>query len=206
MSSDTLTRDDLAGAADSEGTSPAAAPERGLLHYIGIALSIALLLSVVALAAVTIVVPKLAGAIPLTVLTNSMSPGLPPGTLIIVRPVDPATIEVGDVITYQIESGKPGVITHRVIGFEGGADERRFILQGDNNASPDVDAVRPVQVQGELWYAVPYLGWANNAVNGEARQYILPVVVGLLFAYTLWMVVSSVRDRVKKRREASENE
>lgn len=183
-------------------------PERSLLHYIGVALSIALLLSVIALAAITIVVPKLAGAVPLTVLTNSMSPGYPPGTLVIIRPVDTDEIEVGDIVTYQIESGKPGVITHRVIGFAGDTaeGEKQFITQGDNNASPDIDPIREVQIQGELWYGVPYLGFVNNTVNGENRGWIVGLIAGVLFAYAAWMVVAAVRDRVRRRRSGDAEE
>ena len=81
--------------------------ERGLLHYIGIGLSFGLLALVIALAALLIVVPKVGGATPLTVLTQSMEPTLPPGTLVVVGPVEPADVRVGDVVTYQIRSGEP---------------------------------------------------------------------------------------------------
>ena len=60
--------------------------ERSLWHYLGRAVSIAVLLLVLALGAVVVAIPRLAGAIPLTVLTSSMEPRLPPGTLIVVPP------------------------------------------------------------------------------------------------------------------------
>lgn len=185
---------------------PAATPAKkdpGLLHYIGVALSVALLLAVVGLGAILIVIPKLAGAVPLTVLTNSMEPGLPPGTLIIVRDVDPDDIRIGDVVTYQIRSGEPDVITHRVVGIDALGAEKRFILQGDNNGAPDADLVRAVQVQGRLWYSVPYAGWVNTAVNGENRSWIIPVFAGLLLAYAAWMIVSGIFGRKKPRRRHS---
>ncbi|MDY7558549.1 S26 family signal peptidase [Cryobacterium sp. 10C3] len=80
-------------------------PEKSLLHYLGLAASGAILLLVVAIALLLIVVPKATGSTPLTVLTSSMEPTLPPGTLIIVRPVTPDEIRIGDVVTYQIRSG-----------------------------------------------------------------------------------------------------
>ena len=49
-------------------------------------------------------------------LTSSMEPGLPPGTLVIVKPIDPVDVRIGTVITYQLESGKPTVVTHRDCG------------------------------------------------------------------------------------------
>ncbi len=72
-------------------------------------------LCLAAVIAVAVVVPRLAGARPYVVLTGSMRPGMPPGTLVVVRPVDPRSIGVGDVITYQVASGEPDVVTHRVV-------------------------------------------------------------------------------------------
>ncbi len=172
--------------------------EPGFLHYVGIALSVALLLGVALLGAILIVIPKVAGATPLTVLTNSMAPGLPPGTLIIVRPVDPDDIKIGDVVTYQIHSGEPDVITHRVIGIDAKGAEKRFVFQGDNNGAPDADLVRAIQIQGRLWYSVPYVGFINSAVNGENKSWIIPVIAGLLLAYAAWMVLSGIFGRKKK--------
>ena len=139
----------------------------------------------------------------MTVLTSSMEPELPPGTLLIVSPVEPADVAVGDVITYQIRSGEPEVITHRVIEITnstGGG--REFILQGDNNATPD-DPIREVQIQGKLWYSVPYLGWVNSTVNGENRAWIIPVAAGVLFTYAAWMVISGIVGSRRKAREAA---
>ena len=42
-------------------------------------------------------------------------PASAPGSVVVVRPVDPADIGVGSVITYQLESGEPEVVTHRVV-------------------------------------------------------------------------------------------
>ena len=99
--------------------------EKTVWHYLGVSLSAALLVLVIALAALVIVIPKVAGAIPMTVLTSSMEPGLPPGTLIIVKPIDPAALAINDVATYQIESGKRGVITHRIVAINLIACRRR---------------------------------------------------------------------------------
>ena len=128
------------------------APEKSLLHYLGLAVSGAVLLLVIALALLLIVVPKVTGSTPLTVLTSSMEPTLPPGTLIIVRPVTPDEIRIGDVVTYQIRSGEPGVITHRVTAISSSsAGGRTFTFKGDNNSVADADQVLPVQIQGRLW-------------------------------------------------------
>jgi signal peptidase I len=182
---------------------PAAAPkEHGLLYYIGLGASAALLIAVVVLALVLIVVPKVAGATPLTVLTGSMEPLYPPGTLIYVLPVKAADVRLGDVITYQIKSGDPAVISHRVIAINSPADGKRsFILKGDNNSLPDQAAVLPVQIRGRLWYSVPLLGWVNSALNGSNRSWIVDIVAAALFAYAGYMIVSGIVSAARKRKK-----
>ena len=174
----------------------------GLWRQISFALSLAVFLLVIGLAAVLIVVPKVTGSIPLTVLTSSMEPGFPPGTLIIVRPVAVADVALGDVITYQMETGKPGVVTHRVIAINMTAGERTFVTKGDNNGAADASAVLEGQIQGRLWYSVPLIGYVNNAVNGANRAWLIPVAASLLFAYAGYTIVAGVVGSVRKRRRA----
>ncbi|MDO9398135.1 MAG: signal peptidase I [Herbiconiux sp.] len=173
---------------------------KGLRHYLGLTLSAALLVLVLALAVITILLPALVGGRPLTVLTQSMEPGLPPGTLIVIRPEPVADIRLGDVLTYQLESGKPAVVSHRVIEKTFSTDgSTTFVTKGDNNDLADEAPVQEVQVVGTLWYSVPLLGWVNNAVNGDARAVIVPVAATLLFGYAGWMVFSALREARAKR-------
>jgi signal peptidase len=173
----------------------------GVLHSIGVGLSAGLLLVVVALAVVLVVVPKATGSTPLTVLTSSMEPSLPPGTLLVVRPTPVEEIRVGDVMTYQIESGRPEVISHRVTEIVSSSDgTTSFITKGDNNDAPDDEAVLPVQVKGTLWYSVPVLGFVNQAVNGQARAWIVPLLAVALFGYAGYMIVSGLVSHRSERR------
>ena len=176
----------------------------GALHSIGVGLSAGLLLIVVALAVVLVVVPKSTGSTPLTVLTSSMEPSLPPGTLLVVRPTPVDEIRVGDVLTYQIESGRPEVISHRVIEIASSSDgTTSFVTKGDNNDEADDEAVLPVQVRGTLWYSVPWLGFVNQAVNGSARAWIVPLLAVALFGYAGYMIVSGLvahrAERIRRR-------
>ena len=186
--------------AEVQAQAPEAARERGLLYYIGLGASAALLLAVVALALVLIVVPKMAGATPLTVLTASMEPLYPPGTLIYVLPVKSADVRLGDVVTYQIESGKPAVISHRVIAINSPPNGKRtFIFKGDNNSQPDQLPVIPAQIRGRLWYSVPLLGWVNSALNGSKRSWIIDALAAALFAYAAYMIISGIVSASRKR-------
>lgn len=143
---------------------------------------------VLLLAALVIVVPRLVGGVPLTILSGSMEPNLPVGSLAVVRPVDPGEIRLGDIVTYLPNPEDPTAVTHRVVGIDTHQDgTRTFTLQGDANASPD-DPVQEHQVRGTVSYAVPWLGHVNSAVNGEQRAVAVYVVAGALFlwAISLW--------------------
>lgn len=174
--------------------------ERSLLSYIANAIIITVLTALLGVAAAAIVVPAATGSTPLTVMTSSMEPALPPGTMVVVRPTDPADIRVGMVLTYQLRSGDPTVVTHRVVErMQQENGEYVYITQGDNNPSPDVDPVREVQVRGTVWYAIPYLGHASAALSGDWRAFVVPILVLGLFGYAAVMVIGAARDRARRR-------
>jgi signal peptidase len=185
--------------------SKAAHRRKGPLHYIGVGLSFGLLALVALIAVLVIALPMVTKSTPYTVLTGSMTPNYPAGTLVIVKPTDVQQIKIGDVVTYQVASNQPAVITHRVIQIVEPTTPNgtvSFILKGDANSLPDAKPVKPVQVRGVVWYAVPYLGWVNNVINGDARNVLIPIVAGGLFLYAGFMGASTVVDRRRKARAA----
>lgn len=72
---------------------------------------------------------RLFGLTPYAVLSGSMEPEYPTGSLIYVRDVDPADVAVGDAITFELESGT--LVTHEV--YEIDSDARAFRTQGIAN-------------------------------------------------------------------------
>jgi signal peptidase len=175
-------------------------PKRGILYYLGLGLSAGLLGFLLLIGALVIAVPAISGATPMTILTSSMEPTYPPGTLIIVKPVDIDEITIGEPITFQLESGKPEVVTHRVVAISVVEGEKSFTTKGDNNAVADAVPVMPVQVRGVVWYAVPYIGFANTFINGDNRSWIVPIAALGLFVYAGYMLVSGVHHSVVRRR------
>jgi len=178
----------------------AAVRPRGLRHALGLGLSAGLLAVVLGLAVVLIVVPKVAGATPLTVLTGSMEPRLPPGTLIVVKPTPVDEIRIGDVVTYQIESGRPEVVSHRVTEIVSSSDGgTAFVTKGDANSEPDAALVLPEQVRGTLWYSVPWLGFVNQVVNGDARSWIVPLLAVALLGYAGYALATGMLEAHRRR-------
>ncbi len=150
-----------------------------------------------------VVIPRLAGAVPFTILSGSMTPALAPGSLVVVRPTPPQELGVGSVITYQLESRKPLTVTHRVHAQGLAADGRPvFWTKGDANSAVDAKPVRPEQVKGKVWYAVPQLGRVTSALSGEQRQVLVAAAVGGLLLYAAAMFAGAARDRMRARTPA----
>lgn len=184
------------GMAEEQGTAHKSA---SLWQYLKVAVSVSLFILMLGLAVLAVAIPLATNSVPMTVLTSSMEPNYPPGTLIIVKPVEADDVRIGDVLTYQLRSGEPEVVTHRVISISTStAGERSFVLQGDNNSAPD-DPIKEIQIRGKLWYSLPLIGWVNTWVNGENRSWIAPAAAGVLFLYAGWMVVGGIRDRQRTK-------
>ncbi|CAN5333330.1 hypothetical protein BH11ACT2_BH11ACT2_14850 [soil metagenome] len=174
---------------------------RGILYWISVGLSAGLLGLIVLLGIAVIGIPALSGATALTVLTQSMEPTYPPGTLVIVRPIATRDIRIGDAVTYQIESGKPEVVTHRVVAIATTTKGvTTLTTKGDNNDLPDPRPVTAAQVKGTVWYAVPYIGYVNSAIGGANKGWIVPVVAVALFLYAGWMFAGGLAARRRRRR------
>jgi signal peptidase len=129
-------------------------------------------------------------------MTGSMRPTLPPGTLVVVRPTPPTQIGVGDVITYQLRSGDPTVVTHRVV--RQGINTRHQTLlrtKGDANDTDDAGWVQPAQVKGTVWYSVPYLGYPAQLLTGREHRLLGYLAAAALLGYAAYMFGSAIRDR-----------
>lgn len=162
---------------------------------------IVMLAALLAVAA-AVLVPRLGGATPYTVLTGSMEPHLPPGTLVVARPVDPADVRVGDVVTVQLESGRSGYVTHRVVQVEHTLKgEMLFRTQGDANRTADLDLRRPEQIRGRLWYAVPELGRLSGTLDPQQRQHGIQLVAAGLVLYAGSTFMTAFRDSRRRRDE-----
>ncbi len=104
--------------------------------------------------------PSVLGVTPLVVLSGSMSGDAPDhieaGDMIFVKPVNPAELKVGDVITYM--EGKT-VVTHRIIEITTGEDGKLlFGTKGDANNTPDTEPVHEDNLVGIYTSRIPMVG------------------------------------------------
>ncbi|MFB6143458.1 MAG: signal peptidase I [Halorientalis sp.] len=93
------------------------------------------------------------------VLSDSMSPTIEAGDVVVVRPTDPAAIEEGDIITFSAaRQGGPDRVTHRVVAVRETAEGRVFRTKGDANEEPDPEPVPAEAVVGTVWVTIPLVG------------------------------------------------
>lgn len=143
--------------------------------------------------------PRTGGYRTMTVLTASMRPSIPEGSVIVQLPVDLSEVREGDVITYRIPVEDHRVVTHRVVKvIEGGA--RPVVrTKGDANSSPDPWVAR---LTGEkVWRvkaSVPKLGYALQALRRPEVKHVtlffVPLLLALLWLRDIWAPRPS-RDR-----------
>ena len=132
------------------------------------------------------------------VLTGSMEPSYPTGSLIYVKPVDAADLRVNDVITFSIS---PGVIaTHRIV--EVVWDEQRpgllsYRTKGDANKDVDAALVSANNIIGKAMFAIPQLGYVANYIQQAPGIYVAILICGLMIAFVFY--TDSLDDKQKKQ-------
>ena len=152
---------------------------------------------VVAALVVTTVLPRATHGSALTVLTGSMTPAIPVGSVVVVRPVDPRTLQPGDIATYQVEEGEETFITHRVLKVHNEGEGLSFTFKGDANRGADIEPVPAGAVRGQVWFHVPYLGGIRDALHGKGGVTLFGML--LLAGYAISQVSAGLRERRTSR-------
>lgn len=123
------------------------------------------------------VVPSFAGFETLNILSGSMEPGIPTGSLVLAEVIDAEDIDVGDVVLAQrnTSSGAPPVL-HRVIerrAVPGGVEVR---TQGDNNDRPDAGLHTFHDRTATPVWVIPQLGQLHTEIT-TPRGWLAFVVI-----------------------------
>lgn len=142
-----------------------------------------------------VLVPRIIGATPYTVLTDSMTGTAPAGSIVVVKPTPFEQLRMGDIITYQLRSGEPTVVTHRVVGIDVVEGETRLRTQGDANPVADAQPVRAEQVKGRVIYHVPWIGYIATALDTTTRTLATKVIGVFLITYAAFLLVRGIRQK-----------
>ncbi len=105
----------------------------------------------------------LLGLKPHIVVSGSMEPTIPTGSLAFARAVDADTVKKGDIVTVPRNFGS-GLVTHRVIEIEEQQGLILLTLQGDANTSPDPEPYA-VETAGLVTFHIPMLGYVAGVLQ-----------------------------------------
>jgi signal peptidase len=128
------------------------------------------------------------------VYTGSMEPAIPVGSVVVIKPVDPETLKIGDIICFQLS--QPTSITHRIINIT----NEGFITKGDANEDPDQWTVRKENVIGKAILTIPFIGYLGYFVRtpiGFILLILLPASV---------IIIMEIRNIVKELRKQKQEQ
>lgn len=126
----------------------------------------------------------------LTMLTGSMRPHFPPGSVVVVTEAPTSTLQAGDVITFNAPTEDKRVVTHRVTSVDRSGAKPKVITKGDANNADDpwgpftIDSPTVWQARG----AVPFAGHAIATLRDPRVQLAMTRVIPLLLLG--WLLVS----------------
>ena len=121
-------------------------------------------------AVIVALLPMIAGFKPIVVLSGSMEPTYPVGSVIYYKATTYEDIAIGDAITFKIGGG--ALATHRVI--EKNDELQEFTTKGDNNPTEDANPIAYQSVVGKTAkIAIPYAG----VIATHLKE--IPVIIGL---------------------------
>ena len=125
------------------------------------------------------------------VYTGSMEPAIPVGSIVVIKPVNPETLKIGDMICFKIESESATTVTHRIINIT----SQGFITKGDANEDPDQWVVKKENVIGKVIATIPYLGHLGYFVRTPIGFILLIIIPAIL------IIIIEIRNIVKELRK-----
>ena len=108
-------------------------------------------------------VPSICGYAPLIVLSGSMETEIYAGDLVIVKEVEIASLEKGDIIAFYTDDTKKTIVTHRIEDIIEENGNIKFITKGDNNDTRDSGIVDSNLVVGK-YQNIRFKGLGNAAM------------------------------------------
>lgn len=131
------------------------------------------------------------------VMTSSMEPELPVGSLVFVQPTAYEEIHIGDDITF-VRDQNLTLVTHRVIEKD---DKTQFITtQGIANNSADAP-VNYQNIVGKVVLHIPYIGHFVIWISTTKGKIICEIIIVAIVAFSI--LISKSDDEKKSSKKAA---
>ena len=160
----------------------------------------------VVLLAVALAGVRLVGLEPYVILSGSMEPVYPVGSLVYVQRMDADEIAVGDPIAFVMNEDLV-VAIHRVIGIDAAAQQ--FQTKGDANDTADAAPVHFNNLIGKPVFCVPKLGYVSSYLTSPPGMYVggaAALVLLLLMFVPDWIRKVDSKETAKQPGKARQSE
>lgn len=149
------------------------------------------LLIALVLVCLPITATRLFGYDAYSVVSGSMEPAIPTGSLVYVQETKPEDMKEDDVIAFYGAKDSNAIITHRVV--ENKVVMGELITKGDANKTEDMNPVPYSNFIGKVVYHIPVLGRIAQALTSTTGKIIAGCVI--LAAVLLEITASLIKRR-----------
>ena len=149
-------------------------------------LGVALLAALVAVC-IPLTVPRFFGYQIYSVISGSMEPAIPVGSLVYIQAVQPGDIKEKDVIAFYGARDSASIITHRVV--ENRVLMGEFITRGDANQTEDMNPIPYDYYIGKVTRSVPGAGRVAEIFTSRQGK---TAAAGVILAAVLLQILASL--------------
>jgi len=167
------------------------------------------IVAIIVVAAILLVGVRLIGLQVFTVLSGSMEPEYPTGSLIYVKPIKSEearkNLQPGDVITFMLSGDT--VATHRIVAPVPDEEDPsiiRYRTKGDANDAEDGTMVHYMNIIGKPIFKIPYLGYVSSYIQNPPGTYVAISAGAILILIVFLPDLLGPDEKKKKAAETAE--
>lgn len=134
-----------------------------------------------------------------SVMSGSMEPDIPTGSLIFSKPA--LDYQVGDVITFYSGTKKSETTTHRITLVEISDSGKLFTTKGDSNDAPDLKKVTEEKVIGKKVASIALVGYILGYTKTLPGLFIVIIIPAAIIIYDeLNKMKNEAKDIIQRRK------
>jgi signal peptidase len=156
-----------------------------VLRWVALALGGVLFFAVAAA-----MLPMALGDRSLVIMSGSMEPTIPVGSLAMVEPIPSANLQRDDIIAYKPNETVQMPIVHRIVSVEMRQGVRYYVTRGDANTGADAELALP-PTAWRVFFNVPFIGYIVSSTSSSVMSILLigvPIFLIPLLSALEWLM------------------
>jgi len=136
----------------------------------------------------------------LIVRSGSMEPNIPVGSIVVIRPSETNTYQVGEVISFRRDANT--IVTHRITGVQNTTRGITYTTKGDANEEADAWTIKHQDVLGKDFIILPEFG---KLLAFAKSKYGFPLLIIFPAVFVILVeVINLVREIIKVKKKGKE--